>query len=356
MGIDKKDIEAIIHFNLPKTLEGYIQEIGRAGRNGKKALCHLFLEDEDYFRLRGFVIAEGSGTAEVSKVVEKVMKGGRREEESKNKEEGDEDKSEEDKEEDENENEKQEDEEIREKEEENENAKGLEQEEQVFMDNEMINLKRKKESKKKLVKRINDGINYYILENDLVKETEMKSGQIMTILLKMEDCQPLAFEAFPITKISVSLKFYKTSIQELSKKYELLKNILEHSKTKNGCYSFNLVNLSNLIKKKPKLLINEIRCLSNVEQFAVELSNPAFCYRIKDNKGMKKEDFVDYVLRKNKEIEKEMLFKIDTVYLTFKLNSFFSVAQMQKNENLDDLQASTNIQEIIQKYFEFEGN
>lgn len=92
-----------------------------------------------------------------------------------------------------------------------------------------------------------------------------------------------------------------------------------------------------------------------MEQFGVELSNPAFCYRIKDKDEMKTDELVDYVLRKNKEIEKEMLFKIDTVYLTFKLNSFFSVGQMQKNENLDELEASTNIQEIIQKYFEFEG-
>ena len=43
MGIDKRDIRAIIHYNMPKTFESYIQEIGRAGRDGNPAHCHLFL-------------------------------------------------------------------------------------------------------------------------------------------------------------------------------------------------------------------------------------------------------------------------------------------------------------------------
>nr|CDS17284.1 ATP dependent DNA helicase Q4 [Echinococcus granulosus] len=43
MGLNKQDLQAVIHFSLPKSFENYIQEIGRVGRNGQQSFCHIFL-------------------------------------------------------------------------------------------------------------------------------------------------------------------------------------------------------------------------------------------------------------------------------------------------------------------------
>ncbi|KAI4486376.1 hypothetical protein M0802_012301 [Mischocyttarus mexicanus] len=76
MGINKSDIRSVIHYNMPATFEGYVQEVGRAGRDGLPAQCHLFLnseEDRDKWELRRHIFTNSIDRHTIRRLLAKVF-------------------------------------------------------------------------------------------------------------------------------------------------------------------------------------------------------------------------------------------------------------------------------------------
>ncbi len=73
MGVDKSNIRQVYHYNLPKSLENYVQESGRAGRDGEIANCEILASADDLTVLENFIYGDTPSATAMKSLVEHVL-------------------------------------------------------------------------------------------------------------------------------------------------------------------------------------------------------------------------------------------------------------------------------------------
>lgn len=74
MGIDKSNIRAVYHYNLPKSLENHTQEIGRAGRDGAHAVCEMLACGDDLTVLENFIHSDNPSPRALGNLIDRVLR------------------------------------------------------------------------------------------------------------------------------------------------------------------------------------------------------------------------------------------------------------------------------------------
>ena len=74
MGIDKTDIRRIIHYDMPKSIENYSQEIGRSGRDGKRSFCEVLANRDNLNVLENYVYGDTPEKKSIWELVDKIIK------------------------------------------------------------------------------------------------------------------------------------------------------------------------------------------------------------------------------------------------------------------------------------------
>ncbi|KAL4427597.1 hypothetical protein ABPG74_012988 [Tetrahymena malaccensis] len=310
MGIDKSDIRAVVHLNMPKTVENYVQEAGRAGRDGNISYCHMFLDDEDFYRNCGHVYSDSVEYSTLKLFYEKIKRSIIN---------------------------------IEDKSRTVRKQRNKDGKEEIVFDQQLMESAQSK---------------YCFIElKDSMLELDSKKETLQTLIMKIGQFQnqdnPI-FKVYPIGYKNCSVWFYQGVPDEMAKTDDLIKKILEMSMITYGCYTFNVCDMCNQIGIDPIELQKKLREL--FPKIRNELKEECLIFQFL--RPFEEKEMLEILNKVNEEMtkyEQVSLNKIHFIYCISKMTSYPSIKYMVQNKIFDSETKLQSISKYFDQYFNYDG-
>jgi superfamily II DNA or RNA helicase len=295
MGIDHRSIRSVIHYNMPNSLETYVQEVGRAGRDGKPAHCHLFLNEDDYYFQRSRAFTDYFLDRELIRSVIRMILGLR------------------------------------------ENLRKLQS----------------GEIEKKIwsyIKKPTINSKFGITQRELLN--------IFKHLKVYFDENGVEWQYTESLKIRGNMKELKSTKLTQFKTNKLIKLIISKAEKIRKSYSFNIVDMANEIGMNPFMLSIKFKDFSQKVQFSFIPDHPAYLFsRPKAPKDVQLRDvfnvekMCDWIVKRNNEKILMNAARVDSLYMVLRDHAKKSIAKFLD----DDLLADKNhkMEKYVKMYFSY---
>lgn len=344
---------------MPKSIENYVQEIGRAGRDGKLARCHLFLNNEDFFLIRRLILTDLLDNYNALKLTNKIIVESKKalvrilhpelvlqasKKRKANKMSGGADRADIDE------------EDFRRVIEEFDHEDKIKH--LYTCNDKRIQLSDVKDLGKQPL--------YVFMDS---KETssvlDLKREVVMTMLNSLEKL-PLEKRFFKFEGVlpgSIGVRFHKSSPEEMADKDPFIEGYLKVAKEHQGVFRVQTVRLAHELGISPFNIPKILYTLqgSDSQEITYEMDQECFVLNMMHiPSGGQTLDLSNAMLAETRRIERNMVQKLNCMYFVARRVSMPSIENMQKREKTEDAVAmfkgfSKQLNELINLYFGVEN-